>query len=180
MVAKQPTHLVVGHVSRAHGTRGEVYVQPLTDHPESVFAPGVVLRAAADEGESPDPDGAPLRIDGVRPFRAGYLVTFGGVDTRNDAELLRDRYLVMPIDELAELEEGELFLHQLVGMRVRTVDGRDVGEVQEVYELEPARMLEVRGAGRTVLIPLTEEIVREVNVTEGWMVIDPPDGLLDL
>ena len=61
-MAKQPTHLVVGHVSRAHGTRGEVYVQPLTDHPESVYAPGVVLRAAADDGEGPDPSGAPLRI----------------------------------------------------------------------------------------------------------------------
>ena len=179
-MAKQPTHLVVGHVGRAHGTRGEVYVQPLTDHPESVYAPGVVLRAAADEGESPDADAALLRIDGVRPFRAGYLVTFGGVDTRNDAELLRGRYVVMPIDELPELEEGELFLHQLIGMRVRTVDGRDVGEVQEVYELVPAQMLEVRGPGGTVLIPLTEEIVREVNATEGWILIDPPEGLLDL
>jgi 16S rRNA processing protein RimM len=178
-VAQQPTHLVVGHVSRAHGTRGEVYVSPLTDHPENVFAPGVVLRVAG-EGEEPDPEVAPLRIESVRPFRDGVLLAFDAVPDRNAAERLQHRYLVVPFAELPALESGELFYHQLLGMRVRTVDGREVGEVQEVYELQPAHMLEVRGPGGTLLIPLTERIVRDVNAEEGWMVIDPPEGLLDL
>jgi 16S rRNA processing protein RimM len=179
-MAEQPTHLAVGHVGRPHGTRGEVYVSPLTDHPESVFAPGVVLRAAAEVGEAPDPDFPPLRVESVRPFRAGYLVHFGGVLSRNDAERLLKRYLVLPVEELQELAEGELFHHQLVGMRVRTIRGEAVGEVQEVYDVEPAPLLEVRAEGRTLLIPMTERIVREVNAEEGWMVIDPPEGLLDL
>jgi 16S rRNA processing protein RimM len=179
-VAQHPTHLVVGHVSRAHGTSGEVYVSPLTDHPESVFAPGVVLRVAADEGEQPDPAVAPLRIESVRPFRDGVLVAFDTVPDRSAAERLRQRYLVAPLEALPVLDTGELFYHQLLGMRVRTVDGREVGRVEEVYELQPAHMLEVRGAGGTVLIPLTDRIVREVNAEEGWMVIDPPQGLLDL
>ena len=179
-MAQQPTHLVVGHVSRAHGTRGEVYVSPLTDHPESVFAPGVVLRVAVEDGEQPDPDVQPLRIESVRPFRDGVLVVFDTVPDRNAAERLRQRYLVAPLSELSELESGELFYHQLLGMRVRTVDGNEVGEVQEVYELQPAHMLEVRGPGGTVLIPLTDRIVREVDAEAGWMVIDPPEGLLDL
>jgi 16S rRNA processing protein RimM len=179
-MAEQPTHLVVGHVGRPHGTQGEVYVSPLTDHPESVFAPGVVLRAAAEEGESPDPDFPPLRVESVRPFRTGYLIRFGGVLSRNDAEHLLRRYLVLPVEQLEELAEGELFYHQLLGMRVRTLDGTEVGEVQEVFDLEPAPMLELRARGRTLLIPMTERIVREVNAEEGWMVIDPPEGLLDL
>jgi 16S rRNA processing protein RimM len=157
-----------------------VYVSPLTDHPESVFAPGVVLRAAAEEGEAPDPDFPPLHVEEVRPFRAGYLVRFAGVFDRNDSEPLLGRYLVLPIEALADLEEGELFYHQLLGMRVRTLDGTEVGEIEEVYELEPAPMLEVRAPGRTLLIPMTERVVREVNAAEGWMVIDPPEGLLDL
>jgi 16S rRNA processing protein RimM len=127
-VAQQPTHLVVGHVSRAHGTRGEVYVSPLTDHPESVFAPGVVLRVAADEGEKPDPKQPPLRIDAVRPFRDGLLVTFDAVPDRNAAERLHQRYLVAPLSDLAELADDELFYHQLLGMRVRTVDGTEIGQ----------------------------------------------------
>jgi len=179
-MAEQPTHLVVGHVSRPHGTRGEVYVSPLTDHPESAFAPGVVLRAAAEEGQAPDPDFPPLRVESARPFRRGYLISFGGVLNRSDAEGLLKRYLVLPIGELEELAQGELFFHQLIGMRVRTVEGSEVGEVQEVYDLAPAPMLELRAGERTLLIPLTERIVREVNAEEGWMVIDPPEGLLDL
>jgi 16S rRNA processing protein RimM len=157
-----------------------VSVSPLTDHPESVFAPGVVLRAAADEGEAPDPSFPPLQIVSVRPFRSGFLVHFGGVLSRNDAERLAARYLVMPIGELPALAEGELFYHQLLGLRVRTADGREVGEVQEVYDLQPAQMLEVRGESGTFLVPMTERIVRAVNMAEGWMVIDPPEGLLDL
>lgn len=179
-MAEQPTHLVVGHVSRAHGTRGEVYVRPLTDHPERHFAPGVVLRAAGDEGESPDPDFPPLEVEAVRPFQDGLLVHFAGVLDRNDAERIKGRYLVAPIESIAALEEGELFVHQLLGMRVETAAGREVGEVQEVYDLEPAQMLEVRGPGGTVLIPYTERIVREVDAEGGRIVIDPPEGLLDL
>ena len=65
-------------------------------------------------------------------------------------------------------------------MVVRTTDGSELGRVEEVYELEPAVMLEVRAEAKTLLIPMTERIVREVNAEEGWMVIEPPEGLLDL
>jgi 16S rRNA processing protein RimM len=157
-----------------------VYVKPLTDHPESVFALGVVLRMAGDEGEAPDPDLPPLRVEATRPFQGGLLVHFGGVTTRDAAERLRGRYLVAPFETLAQLEEGELFFHQLLGLRVRTVEGREIGRVEEVYELDPADLLEVRGPEGTLLIPFSERIVREVDVDAGWVVIDPPEGLLDL
>jgi len=177
---EEPTHLVVGHVSRPHGTGGEVLVSPLTDHPGSVFAPGVVLLAALEEGEEPDPDFPPLRVEAVRTTPRGLLVGFGGVESRDDAERLRGLYLVRPLQELADLEEGELFYHQLLGMRVVTVEGLEVGEVTEVYELLPADMLEVRGSERTVLVPYTSEVVREVDPEARRIVVDPPEGLLDL
>jgi 16S rRNA processing protein RimM len=179
-VADHPTHLAVGQISRSHGTRGEVVIQSLTDHPEDVFVPGVVLRVAADAGEGPDPSLPPLRVESVRPFQSGYLVRFVGVADRDEADRLRARTLVMPIEELAGLEEGEVFLHQLIGLAVRTADGRELGRVEEVYELQPAPLLEVRGSERTVLIPMTEPIVREIDVQRGTMIVDPPDGLLDL
>jgi 16S rRNA processing protein RimM len=157
-----------------------VYVHLLTDHPERVFALGVVLRAAGDDGEAPDPDFPPLEVESVRPFQAGRLVRFAGFLDRDDAERIKDRYLVAPIESLAELEEGELFVHQLLGLRVETVDGREVGEVQEVYDIEPSQLLDVRGPGGTVLVPFTERVVREVDVEAGRIVIDPPEGLLDL
>jgi 16S rRNA processing protein RimM len=179
-VPDRPTHLVVGQVTRPHGTRGEVLIRSLTDHPEGVFVPGVFLRVGAASGAGPDPDIAPLRVDGVRVFRGGYLVRFAGVKDRDQAERLRERTLVMPVAELAELQEGEVFLHQLIGLGVRTVDGRELGVVEEVYELLPAHLLEVRGPERTFLIPMTEQIVREIDVEAGRMIVDPPEGLLEL
>jgi 16S rRNA processing protein RimM len=180
MGRRDPSHLVVGHLDKAHGTRGELYVWPLTDHPERVFAPGVVLFLGDGSAEEPDPDLPPLRVDTTRPFQRGVLVQFGGVDDRNQAELLRGRYLYLPIDEVAPLEEGEVFYHQLLDMEVVTVNGDAVGTVREVFELGPADLLEVRGARGTVMIPYRPEIVIEVDPEAGRMVIDPPEGLLDL
>lgn len=175
-----PAYLVVGHINKPHGTKGEVFVWPLTDHPEGVYAPGVVLRGADARGREPDPESPPLRIETVRPSRRGYLVRFGGVEDRNDAELLRGRYLLRALDELEPLADDEVFYHQLVGMKVETVDGREVGTVREVYELRPADMLEVRTATGTVLIPFVGHVVVEVHRDEGRLVVDPPEGLLDL
>jgi 16S rRNA processing protein RimM len=82
--------------------------------------------------------------------------------------------------KLEPLADGELFYHQLLGMEVVTTDGASIGEIREVYELEPADMLEVRGPEREVMIPFLKEIVVEVDADARRIVIDPPDGLLDL
>jgi 16S rRNA processing protein RimM len=174
-----PDFLVVGHVAKPHGTRGELTVQPLTDHPGDVFVPGVVLRPADAAGALPDPDLPPLRIDAARPFQRGWLVVFGGIDDRNAADLMRGRYLLIARALLPPLAEGEIFLHQLMGLEVVTVAGGRVGDVIEVYELRPANLMEVRGERGTVLIPFLENIVREVDVAGGRIVIDPPEGLLE-
>jgi len=175
-----PGFLVVGHLARAHGIYGELYVWPLTDHPEGTFTPGVVLRLGDPEGREPDPDLPPLRIAAVRPFRDGWLVAFGGVESRSEAEALRGRYLMRAMAEVAPLEEGEVFYHQLLGSDVYTVDGTLLGQVSEVYELAPSDLLEVRGEGRTYMIPFRAEVVVEVDAEGGRVVVDPPDGLLDL
>jgi len=180
MGREDPRYLAVGHINKPHGTKGELFVWPLTDHPEGVFAPGVVLLLGDAEGDQPDPDLPPLRIESVRPFRRGYLVSFGGVEDRNESELLRGRYLYRALEDLEPLREGEVFYHQLLDMEVVTVDGRPVGRVREVYELAPAHMLEVVGDGLSVLVPYTERVVVEVDIHAGRMVIDPPEGLLEL
>jgi len=180
MGREDPRFLVVGHVSKPHGIKGDLFVSPLTDHPGSSFAPGVVLLLGTDDSDGPDPDLPPLRVASARPFRTGWLVSFGGVDDRSQAELLRGRYLLRPADDLEPLADGELFYHQLLGMRVVTVDGVDVGKVTEVFELAPSDLLEVTGEGGQRLIPFADHVVVEVDADEGTLVIDPPPGLLDL
>ena len=175
-----PRYLAVGHLNKAHGTKGEFFVWPLTDHPESVFVPGVVLLMGEVADSEPSPDLPPLRIESVRPFQQGVLVCFGGVDSRSQAESLRGRYLYQAIEQLQPLAEGEIFYHQLLNMDVVTVDGTAVGTVTEVFELAPTDLLEVRGEGGVVMIPYVDHIVVEVDVNENRLVVDPPDGLLDL
>lgn len=180
MGRRDPSHLVVGHLNKPHGTKGEFYVWPLTDHPERVFAPGVVLLLGEESDDEPNPDLPPLRVESSRPFQRGVLVKFGGVEDRNEAEILRGRYLFQAIGDLAPLQEGEVFYHQLLDMEVVTVDGEFVGSIVEVFEAGPADLLEVRGPRGLVMVPYRPEIVVAVDVEEGVMVIDPPEGLLDL
>jgi 16S rRNA processing protein RimM len=180
MGREDPRFLVVGHLTKPHGIKGDLFVSPLTDHPGSAFAPGVVLLLGLPEGDQPDPDLPPLRVESARPFRRGWLVSFGGVDDRNQADLLRGRYLYRPAEEVEPLAEGEIFYHQLLGMHVVTVGGDDVGCVTEVYELAPRHLLEVTGDGAQRLIPFSDEVVVQVDADERTLVIDPPPGLLDL
>lgn len=180
MAREAPSHLVVGQIRKPHGIQGEVFVLPLTDHPGSVFAPGVVLLGADASGRAPDPSAPPLRVDEVRPFRRGFLVLFGGMRDRNDAERLRDLYLMLATDDLEPLADDEVFYHELLGMRVETVAGEEVGDVREVYEVRPSDLLEVRTRRGSVLIPFTREVVVEVDRAAARLVVDPPEGLLDL
>jgi 16S rRNA processing protein RimM len=175
-----PSFLVVGHINKPHGTKGELFVWPLTDHPESVYAPGVTVLVADSEGNEPDDTFSPMLIRAVRPFRNGWLVSLDGVMDRNASEELRGRYLLMPFEEIEPLAEGQVFYHQLLGMQVVTKDGTVLGEIAEVYELKPAAMLEVRGPSGEIMIPYLSHIVVEVDTDARRMVIDPPEGLLDL
>ena len=170
----------MGHVNKPHGTRGEVFVWPLTDHPEEAFSEGMVLLPAGPDERTPDATRPPLRVAKARPFRRGFLVGFEGFESRSDAEPLRDRYLLRPFEDVPPPAEGELFYHEMLGMTVVTRDGEVVGEISEVYELRPADMLEVRGPEGTILIPFTSRVVVSVDRSEGRMIVDPPPGLLDL
>ncbi len=177
---EDPRYLAVGHMNKPHGTKGEIFVWPLTDHPASTFSPGVVLRPGGAERNDPDPDLPPLRVSGVRPFRRGYLVAFAGVQDRTGAQQLSGCYLYREMAELEPLAEGEIYYHQILGMEVVTKEGRRVGTVTELYELRPADLLEVTDGEHQVLIPLLEQVVVEVDVGAGRLVVDPPEGLLDL
>ena len=176
-----PRFLVVGHVNKPHGTKGELFVWPLTDYPEGIYAPGVVLHMGPEHANEPDPEMPPFLIEKVRVFRRGYLVTVRGVTDRFGAERIRGNYLFQDFDAIEPLQEGEVFYHQLLGMEVVTTAGDRLGEIAEVYEVRPADLLEVvRPEGGPLMIPYLDHIVVNVDVEARRMTIDPPEGLLDL
>lgn len=176
----EPEHLVVGHITKAHGTRGEVLVWPLTDRPDAVFAAGATLVVGDAEGRlGEDPVG--IVIERARPFKKGLLVKLEDAGNREAVEALIGRYLLLERESVEPLAEGEVFYHQLLGLRVELPDGSVVGTVREVYEAAPTDLLEVVGErGRPHLVPFAEHIVKQVDVAGGRLVIDPPEGLLEL
>ncbi len=174
-----PQHLVVGHLNKAHGTKGEIFIWPLTDHPESTFAPGVDLYLGDANGDLPT-DPPTLRIESSRAYRRGFLVRFEGVHDRKGVDGLLDRYVMHAMEQIEELAEGETFYHDLLGMEVVTVEGEQVGEVIEVYELRPADLLEIRGPEKTFMIPYISEMIQSVSVADNRIVLDPPPGLLEV
>ena len=169
----------VGRVRRAHGIRGEVVVEALTDAPDAIFAAGRRVFAGTREGDlSP---GAPeMRVVRASPFKDGLIVSFAGITTRDEAERWRDRYLLLPEDEIEPPSDDEIFIHDLVGMRVVRTTGQDIGEVTQVFELPQGLVIEVaRPSEKTVLLPFNEQTVTEVDASARVIHIDPIEGLLD-
>lgn len=174
----RPGHLVVGHLNKAHGTKGELFVWSLTDYPDSHFAPGIVHLPGDQAGQEPSKSLAPLEIETIRPYRRGFLAKFVGVDDRDGAEALRGRYLFRPFESIDPLAEGEVFYHDLLGAEVVTSDGSHVGNVQEVYPVKPAELLRIDGPRGEVLVPMVPAFVREFQHKARRIVLDPPAGLL--
>jgi len=175
-----PPFVVVGHVSRSHGTRGELLVTTLTDRPETTFQVGVELRIGDSRGQAPDEFFPPVRIAEVRTHKTAFLVRFEGMEDRTQADFLRGRYLLRPFEEVEPAAEDELFYHQLLGMTVVTRDGRELGTIREVFFLDPVDLLDVSDGRHEYLIPYSESIVVSIDPREGRIVVDPPEGLLEL
>lgn len=174
-----PEFAIVGRIRKAHGIRGEVVVEPITDAPDAVFAPGRRVFAGTAGGDRAR-DGAELSVAQARPFKEGLIVRFEQIADRNEAELWRDRYLLLPLAELAPLGEGEVYIHDLVGMRVQLVSGETLGSVSEVYELPQGLALDVaRENGSSVVLPFNDDVVTRVRADERIVEVDPPAGMLD-
>ncbi len=174
----RPELVIVGRVRRAHGIRGELAVELITDEPDVVFASGRRVFAGTVNGD-PSPDGCELHVERATPFKDGLIVAFREIADRTEAERWRDRYFLVPASELTPPGAGEVYVHDLHGMRVVLADGNPVGTVKEVYDLPQGLMLEVDRGETTVLVPFDDRTVTAVDSAGRTISIDPLPGLLD-
>jgi 16S rRNA processing protein RimM len=174
MVSAWDDMAVVGRIARAHGNRGQVIVDPETDFPEERFKAGSVLqirRSSASES---------LTIEDVRFHRGRPILGLAGVNTMNAAEALAGTELRVDADSLQKLPPGSFYHHDLIGCAVETNDGRRVGKVSSVEGQSAASRLVVKSGGSEILVPLVEGICVSVDIAGRKIVVEPPDGLLEL
>ncbi|MEP6651323.1 MAG: ribosome maturation factor RimM [Lapillicoccus sp.] len=167
--------VVVARIGKPHGLRGEVTVQLHTDDPEARFAVGreVDTQAAAGSGVP-----KALTIRSTRVHQGVWLLAFAEIPDRTGAESLRGTRLVARERDVAD--DG-WYEDDLVGLAVLTRDGTRLGEVTGL-ELGPAQDLLVVAldTGSDAYLPFVEAIVPVVDVGGGRVVVDPPEGLLEL
>lgn len=177
-----PAFIIVGRVRKAHGIRGEVVVEPITDAPDAIFASGRRVFAGTASGDLA-PNRAELHVASSRPFNDGFLVGFAEVSDRNVAETWRGRYLLLPADELPPPGDEEIYVHELPGMRVVLESGEAVGVVEETYELPQGLAIDVRREPPrerdTVLLLYDERTIASVDRGARVIVVTPPEGLLE-
>ncbi|MFZ0832192.1 MAG: ribosome maturation factor RimM [Mycobacterium sp.] len=169
--------LVVGRVVKAHGVTGELVVEVRTDDPDRRFAPGSALLGRARDGAARE-----YTVESVRDHGGRLLLRLAGIDDRDTADAMRGVVFVIDSDELPPIDDpDEFYDHQLEGLEVHTVDGRDVGTVSEVLHTAAGELLAVRrDDGSEVLVPFVSAIVISVSLADRLIEIDPPEGLLEL
>ncbi|GIF73141.1 ribosome maturation factor RimM [Asanoa siamensis] len=174
--------LVVGRIGRPHGVRGEVTVEVRTDEPEQRFAAGSVLVTDPAAASVASVVPATLTIEDVRWHQGRPLVLFDGYYDRDIVENLRNVLLCVDSDDLESPDDPDEFLdHELVGLSVVSPGGEVLGTVARIDHTPSSDLLVLtRPGGRTALVPFVKAIVPEVDVAGGTVVVDAPEGLLDL
>jgi 16S rRNA processing protein RimM len=167
--------IVVAHIVKTRGLRGEVVADLLTDFPDR-FEKLESLIGVSSEGSQRS-----LQIE-EQWFHGNRLVLkFAGFDSIDEAKQLVGYQLAVPDEERIELPEDTFYEWELAGCRVETITGKAIGEVAEIMHTGGVEMLKVVDeSGRDQLIPMASDIVVEIDKERKLIRIDPPEGLLEL
>jgi 16S rRNA processing protein RimM len=166
--------VLVGRVVRPHGLRGQVVIASETVFGAERFAPGAKVWRQAGEALSE------LVVVDSHPQADRWIVAFENVTTVEEAETLRGIELRIPEDARMPLGPDEYYLYDLVGCEVRTAAGVEIGRVQAVYTGAGGALLSVNRDGAEVLVPLVKAMVPEIDVAGRRIVVNPPEGLLEV
>lgn len=169
--------LAVARIVRPQGRRGEVVAEILTDFPQR-FAE---LRRAYLENPASQPQ--PVRVESVWPHKGRVVLKFSGVDSIDQANRLRGVHVLIPREERMPLPAHQYYVWELEGCRVIAQRQGVPSEVGTVTEVEPTGgvdLLHVATPRGEVLIPLAQDICRQIDTVAKTIVIDPPEDLLDL
>ena len=119
-------------------------------------------------------------VESLRPYKDGFIIKLKEIDSLPEAKELVGKEVLVPERILQSLEKNQYYIFQLIGCSVITKAGDKIGIVVDVLPLPEYELLVVRGRGKDVLIPAVDEICVLMNIDKKEIIIDPPEGLLDL
>jgi 16S rRNA processing protein RimM len=166
----------IGQIVTCHGTGGFVRLRPY-NRPAS---PEVAAARRLYIGPPGGGEAQPRAVEAMRPHRYGLLVKLAGIDDRTAAGALVGCEAALPEAALPAPRDGEFYYYEIVGYRVRTTAGAEVGTVRETFPAGGNDVWVVAQGPREHLIPVVAEVVRGIDRTARTVTIDPPPGLLDL
>ena len=166
--------VLVGRIARAHGIRGQVIVDPATDFPEARFKAGSEMFVRRGDTIQP------VTVESVRFHRGRPIVGLAGIETMNAAEALAGMDLRVSVEALQPLPSGAYYHHDLIGCSVATPAGETIGWVKSSEGDGTGSRLVVESASGDVLIPMVDGICVAVDVAAKRIVVEPPEGLLDV
>ena len=165
------TTVCLGVITGVRGLRGEVRIKSFTAEPEDVAAYGPLSDMAGTRRFD-------LSVTGK--VKGQIIGRIAGIKSREAAEALKGCELHVPRSALPETEDEAFYHADLVGLAAETTTGEALGKVIAVYDFGAGDVLEISGGARgTVMVPFTHQVVPEVEMAAGRLVIDPPDGLFE-
>lgn len=165
----------VGKIVNTHGVKGEVKIVSTTDFPEERYQIGNTLYLFHSNNKEP----IGLVIKSHRNHKNFDLLTFEGYEDINEVEKFKEGILKVQEDQLQELDEGEYYFHEIVGCKVLTTEGEDLGTIREILSPGANDVWVVKGErGKEYLIPYIEDIVKNVDIEKQVITIEPMEGLL--
>ena len=167
-------YVLIGKVVKPHGIRGEVKVYTFSERPDNLkFYKEVVLQKPGDGGTET------YLLTKSRPQGKLAIVQLQGVNTRDEAESLQGSQIWLDKSEFPGLEPGEYYWHQFVGLLAVTDTGIELGKITGLYATRAHDVIVVSGGGREYMIPVKDEIIKQVDTKGGKVIISPPAGLLE-
>lgn len=166
--------LQVGVITTTHGVRGEVKVFPTTDDAARFKKlKQVILDTGKEKIE--------LEIAGVKFFKNMVILKFKGIDDINEVEKYRKKSLYVTRENAVKLKKNEYFIADLIGLRVCSDEGEDLGEISDVLQTGANDVYVISKAGcDDILLPAIRDCVKEVDIPAGTMTVHLLPGLREL
>ena len=165
----EPVYLTVGFLRRPHGVNGEIVMDLHTDFPERMKGGRKLLIGEEHQ---------PMTLTSVRPHQSGLLVKFKGVETPEDARLLRNQWVYIKTKDAPPLPDGQIYEYELIGFSVVDENNNPLGELVEILDTGANDVYIVKDdSGTEILLPAIPSVVLDLDPVRRLMRVHLLEGL---